>query len=302
MYRAAAGASSAAPDPKPEIHYLSHRKISKRQRASFRMAEIFRLIAWRREHGVVPVDDSTYVWALAVTSAVGRQGRLPIPGRQCTIPWRGLDLQTLRRALQIAKIDTLSDDELATIIRGVDVWTTDEGAPLVADAKIGAKLQLAPDERHECRIRTMDAVGESRAERQERRRERKREADKRRIRTMRASSHLPRHLYLKRGLEARQPWRAEGISRATWFRRRARETGVSHDVYNRDGATHLSQVGTTAEQGIAGPASSARPSPSSCADGHSARAKTSPIQTDPSTEPGLPEGRGIEAARLHLNT
>src|SRR4051794_30162849 len=80
-------------------------------------------------------------------------------------------------------------------------------------------------ERDVCRLWMIDAVDESKADRAVRRAAERRVRDRERKRANRAEKggSVTRDLYEAESLSRAKPWEAEGISRATWYRRN-RET------------------------------------------------------------------------------
>lgn len=89
-----------------------------------------------------------------------------------------------------------------------------------ADA-LAWKLGLKARQRSELGITTIGAIDEGKAARTRRRRQ---QAKDRKRAARKAAGAVSRRDYEARSLERAKPWIAEGISRATWFRRRARET------------------------------------------------------------------------------
>lgn len=84
--------------------------------------------------------------------------------------------------------------------------------------KLGWKLRLTALERRELKIRTIGAMDQTKAERRAQARASKRQRDHAR---RRAQGAKPRAEYEAQSLEQSQPWKAEGISRRTWYRRMA---------------------------------------------------------------------------------
>lgn len=93
-----------------------------------------------------------------------------------------------------------------------------------ADA-LAWRLRLTKEQRRMLNITTIGAIDESKAARTKRRRD----ADRaRKERQRRAQGSKPRQSYEQQSATRTQPWKEEGISRATWYRRRANpqnETG-----------------------------------------------------------------------------
>ena len=107
----------------------------------------------------------------------------------------------------------------------------------------GARVGLMFEERQRLGITTMWAADMPIAEQKEAIKEAKRERDRTVKAEKRRASRLPRADWLAtRTLNRSKPWLAEGIDRATWFRRRKREnaTGVSQRAQSV--ATGVSQT------------------------------------------------------------
>ncbi len=84
-----------------------------------------------------------------------------------------------------------------------------------------ARLRLSYDERTLLRITTIGACDVSKRERTKRRKARKLIRDRNRAAKKRAErGAIPRSEYERNSLSATQPWKAQGISRRTWERRR----------------------------------------------------------------------------------
>lgn len=143
---------------------------------------------------------------------------------------------------------------MVALISEVEDWQAEHGVQLISMKRLGGMLKLTAAEREACNIRTIDAIDETRAQRQARlaeaRKVREREAKKEK------RGRVPRELYEAQSLTAKQPWAEAGVSRATWFRQQkgSRETGVSeHQISSlQSHRTHLSQGPLAAR--AAGPA------------------------------------------------
>jgi hypothetical protein len=115
-----------------------------------------------------------------------------------------------------------------------------------SDADIGIRLALTYDERSACAITTIAPCDLSEAEFLEKRRSNKRARsalwmEKQR----RAAGVLCREDYLKTTLTAKAPWKDEGISRATWYRRqKAAARNVVRLDWARRASSTKSKVGT----------------------------------------------------------
>lgn len=94
-----------------------------------------------------------------------------------------------------------------------------------ADA-LGWKLRLSAVDRQRLGITTIGAYDQSKAERTKRRKklERQRKANARLSKGAKA-----RKVYEAQSISRAKPWKAEGISRATWYRRQ-RETGANRET------------------------------------------------------------------------
>jgi hypothetical protein len=91
---------------------------------------------------------------------------------------------------------------------------------------LGARLRLTDAERTYLRITTIGACDVNKAARQRRSKRRKRERDRFNAAEKRIERGAkPRQTYLAQCLSARAPWKAEGISRRTWERRRKHQKG-----------------------------------------------------------------------------
>jgi hypothetical protein len=88
-----------------------------------------------------------------------------------------------------------------------------------ADA-LAWRLRLTKEERRMLGVTTIGAIDENKAARAKRRRQIERE---RKARQRRAKGAKPRKVYEAQSISSAMPWISEGISRATWYRRK-RET------------------------------------------------------------------------------
>lgn len=262
--RRGAGASDADPLDNKALHHADliyqqpvgeasvtafpQRRLSLRRLASVRLGELYRLACFRRHHRLA-VDANTFAFVLAATLACGGRGNMLIRGRvnreagmearPRVIPWAGLDLASLREGVTRADLGEIGDAELRTVIEAVRRWQTQNGAALISAARLGEMLALTSVERAECRIKTIDALDEPKAERRARQREEKRMRDREGKRVTRG--RMPREIYEAKALSRSMPWEAEGVSRRTWERRRAKAVAsVSlHDIEPIRSATHL---------------------------------------------------------------
>lgn len=89
-----------------------------------------------------------------------------------------------------------------------------------ADA-LAWRLRLTAADRATLGITTIGAIDENRSARKKRR---KQQARKRMAQHRKSKGAISRKTYEEQSLESQMPWLVQGISRATWYRRRARET------------------------------------------------------------------------------
>lgn len=116
----------------------------------------------------------------------------------------------------------------------------------------GARVGLTFEERQRLCISTMWAADMPIAEQKEQIKEAKRERERERIAAKRRAKRLVRTAWLaEHAVHRSQPWVSEGISRATWFRRRKpeHETGVSRPARN-DETGVLPQAQRARETGV----------------------------------------------------
>lgn len=85
-----------------------------------------------------------------------------------------------------------------------------------ADA-LAWKLKITKEERRMLGITTIGAVGENKGMRTKRRKEQDRQ---RKINQRRSAGAKPRDQYEQQSASRAKPWELEGISRATWYRRK----------------------------------------------------------------------------------
>jgi hypothetical protein len=130
-------------------------------------------------------------------------------------------------------------------MNAVEQWQAVYGVHLISMCRMGEMLNLTAAEREVCGIRTIDAVDETRAERKARLAEARKAADREAKRAKRG--RVAREVYEGSSLSKTKPWEAEGISRRTWERRRARVASVSaHHIYpSLQNRTHLRQGSTS---------------------------------------------------------
>jgi hypothetical protein len=204
------------------------------------------------------MDPDTWAFVLAATLGAAKSAWLPTANNRGIVRWPGLTLESLYEAITRCDLGDFTDDELETKIAAVEQWQAKCGVHLISMRRLGEMLNLTAAEREVCRIRTIDAVDETRDERKARLAKAQKAADREAKRAKRG--RVAREVYEGSSLSKTKPWEAEGISRATWYRRK-RETGVSaHHIYpSLHERTHLSH---DANQQVADPASTDRQTPS----------------------------------------
>lgn len=181
--------------------------------AAVRVAELTRLYDLRW-HGTLPDDD---VGETAMRIMVNHIGHLRDAPRRISrwldhwAPW-----------LSLASHERVISDASEKPLR----YRAD---------KIAWKLKVTAAEREQLKLRTIGAIDQTRHERQAIARQRKRERD--RARRM-AKGAKARKDYEGNSIEKSKPWIAEGVSRATWFRRR--ETGPRSTYLSILRGAHLS--------------------------------------------------------------
>ncbi len=205
---------------------------ARRSSAAIRLAEISRLAHGRREFGLV-VDPHLFAWCFAATLAAAAPGPYPIARRQRMLRWHGLNVESLRHAVERAEVGAFSADELVTIIRDIERGQAAHGSTLIRPAKLGALLQVTAAEREAFRLRTIDAIDECREARQARLTTERRARDAERKRAQRGC--VPRALYEAASLTATAPWKAEGVCRRTWERRQGAVASLSTHVLSIEG-------------------------------------------------------------------
>jgi hypothetical protein len=192
----------------------SKEKLTLRRRALILRADCHRIAELRRNSGeVLPVD--TWADVLAATLALAPRGPTRIGGRLCFVTFPGLDHEALRRDLRDIGIEA-SD---STIAQFVD-QAVKRRRP-ISPTEIGRRLRLTREERAEAGAWNILAAGQTREELKAERELKKKESWRQ---TCRAKGVQERGEWLAGHCqEAAAPWKAEGISRATYYRRKKAE-------------------------------------------------------------------------------
>ncbi|WP_315729129.1 hypothetical protein [Bradyrhizobium sp. SZCCHNS2015] len=175
--------------------------------APLRLSELSTIFQDRYGSPLLPEDDSgrddAFVMAHHLARLAGDQRRNIALWMRSWAPW-----------MRPTEVEQLIDAVLAKPRR----WRADP---------IGKKINLRDVDRTRLGIKTIGAADVSKQQRAARRKAQKREDMKRR-RT--ASGTKPRAEYEAQSIAQSKPWIAEGVSRATWYRRQ-RKFGRQTDRY-----------------------------------------------------------------------
>lgn len=190
------------PERKPaaQVRYFSTRQKRRRNRGSpaqivaLRLADLSTI--FRARYGItLPDDDAGRDDAeLAVHHLAGLahpKGRIT-QWLKLWAPW-----------LTLAEQDTI----ISNAITNRRHWTADQ---------LAWRLRLTMEERTLLGITTIGAIDQGKAARTKRRKERERQ---RKAAQRRAAGMKPRAEYVQASVARAKPWIAEGISRASWYRR-----------------------------------------------------------------------------------
>lgn len=189
-----------------QVKWFSKREKRKRNRSSpqqivgLRLHDLGRLLAARYGGPLLPNDDSGRD---DMEPVIHHMAALTQPARRCE-HWLDLWAPWLNRA-----------ESRSIITQGIAsarCWTADQ---------LAWRYRVTKEERTLLGLSTIGAVDFGKAARTKRRKERDR---MRKAVARRAAGKLPRKDYEAGSLERAKPWEAEGISRASWFRRKD-ETG-----------------------------------------------------------------------------
>jgi hypothetical protein len=195
----------------------TRRMMPPRRWAFILLSDVHKLARYRIGFGeILPAKSWTEI--IAAILAVGTRGPTLIRGKKPVTTFPGLDFETLRKELR--KIGIKASD--AVIAEAVEKASR-RGKP-ISGKEIGTRLKVHADERAEARSFNLIPYGETRetlkADRKLRNVERQRKARK-------AKGADERAVWLaNQRQEASKPWEAEGISRRTWFTRKAKVTAA----------------------------------------------------------------------------
>lgn len=171
------------------------RKASPQQIVALRLRD-FATLFRARYGGILPDDDSgrdDLEPVIHHLAALSQPARRAAGWLELWAPW--LTLGEQRRVIS---------DGIAT----ARAWRADQ---------LAWRYRVTREERTMLGLTTIGAVDHGKAARTKRRRERDRQ---RKAAARRAAGIKPRGEYVAGSLDRAQPWKAQGISRATWYRRR----------------------------------------------------------------------------------
>jgi hypothetical protein len=194
------------------VKWFSEKQRKRRGRASprqivpLRLADFAKLFRYRYGMPQLPDDDS------------GRDDIEPVLHHLASMRQSGRRM-TQWLALWASWLTLAERDKLiaeATLF--ARAWTADE---------LAWRYKVTKEERTMIGLTTIGAIDQTKGQRTKRRKARDRA--RRAIERQRKGS-IPRNVYEATSAEQLRPWVAEGISRATWYRRQRRETGLSRDT------------------------------------------------------------------------
>jgi hypothetical protein len=188
-------ASVAARKAEVALRHGPRRRDGRVHLAPIRIAELCRLFRYRWGD-ILPDDDAGREDARIIAHHLAQ---LPGDQQRRIASWMG----TWAPWMRLDEADRLIEAVLAKPFR----WCAD---------KLGKRLNLTEAVRTKLRITTIGSVDMTKAEREAARKARKR-ADMRQRR--KNAGTKSRREYLAASTEQAKPWLAQGISRATWYRR-----------------------------------------------------------------------------------
>jgi hypothetical protein len=173
------------------------KKLGALTMAAIRASEMTRLYKKRYPSGQLPDDEDGEELARLMLQHLNRLRDAPRRMSRWLDRWMtGLDLASHERMIS---------DALTVQLR----YRAD---------KLAWKLKVTVAERQALNLRTIGAIDQTREQRARLVQERKRERDRARRRVKGAK---PRMQYEQAAISRAKPWEANGISRATWYRRKA---------------------------------------------------------------------------------
>ncbi|CAN7341183.1 hypothetical protein [Bosea sp. LjRoot237] len=201
------------------------------RQAAARRREIIRASAHQLAYGHA-LEPADVLDLLAVALASAPQGTYLVKGRARR--WPGLcPIDLARRAAEAGLGQRGSDDpEIRRAIneasQGRTIGPEEAGRMLGVDAELRDLLGL----------RTVEATDEPRSERIARRKEETRLRNRQRMQNWREGKHRPR----SESLSVTKPWKALGISRATYFRQQRPETDLCAQIGSGETSLCVRQV------------------------------------------------------------
>jgi hypothetical protein len=229
--------------------------------AYLRLAEIQRLIRHRHDGPCDTDDGSIYLKAALPCLLNVNAGSIAPENLDAVLAWQ---------AVWTPRVPEVEAREMVE-----DLWRrahARERIHLKADA-VARLLGVRMAERACIGLCTIGATDKTKAERTAMRKAAKAERERKRREKAGATPHA-------RSKTALKPWEDAGISRASWYRQKARETNTCPQVIPIQAGTDLSQ--STGYTPAAGPASIDSASQSRSAGGHSPRGKTMEAQASQS--------------------
>lgn len=191
----------SAPQRRAQVKWFSDRqrkgkrKSSPQQIVGLRLHELARLLASRYGRPQLPDDDSGRD---DIEPVIHHMAALTQPARRCAL-WLDLWAPWMDRAE--------SKRVIAGGIATARAWKADQ---------LAWRYRVTKQERDMLGLTTIGAIDYGKAARTKRRKERDRD---RKATARRAAGAKPRTEYEAASLSRAKPWTAEGISRASWYRK-----------------------------------------------------------------------------------
>lgn len=222
--------------PPPALGDSANKRPRRRKKYTLPLVRLRDLVvlAESRLRRDLPIDPEA-ILRVAAFSLASLEGMLQRSGNQHD----GLDMLTARQFARRASID-IDEQSLWRIVRDAAECLSAPNSPFRMNATLaGHLIQITREERANLELWSMEAIDEPAAARRARKAREKRLRDRerqRRVRAAQATAMSPQPA----SNEQAQPWKAEGISRRTWYRRRAKardETRSEHQAPDTGGAS-----------------------------------------------------------------